>query len=276
MPVLKQFLIAHIEQAGEDESKSIEAVTCFGLPGSSGLKPSMSSCHFEVKVAVYEDESVYVGINGQISDPVVAADDYTVMLAISPKPFSLDGGKATGDGVVTYKEATIDATDGSAGNAPSWASGQTAYDASRNPYPGATYGWLKWDMGAANALDGSYPTGAMGYKKIGSLRNFGADSDGKNGVMYIGGTGTYTGTNYVYPSPVKVTIPGFITPAVISDYYPFAIRKSNAWASANRSGGSTAIWKSSSWRDVKNYENGSSVQGYYWSGGKWARAPKFP
>lgn len=275
MAVRKQFIKTWVNQKGADELQSSDAVTCFGLPGSNGVMASMSSCHFEVKVAVYDNEKVYIGINGQVSDPVIAADDYDVVMVISPTAFTYGPGGVPSAGKI-YKKATVDASNGSAGNAPTWANGMTAYDASFKPYTGADYGWFKWDMGAADAPEGSEPTEDIGYKFIGTLSQFGADSEGKNGAVYICGTGIYPMNNPVYPMSFKVTVPGFITPAVISDYYPFAIRKSNAWASANRSGGSTTIRKSSSWRDVKNYENGSSVQGYYRSGGKWARAPKFP
>lgn len=275
MAVRKQFIKTWIDQKGVDEAKDQDVVTCFGLPGSGGAMASMSSCHFEVKVAVYDNEKVYIGINGQVSDPVIAADDYDVTMVISPKAFTYGPGGEPSAGTV-YKKARVDASNGSAANAPTWASGMTAYDASFYPLSGADYGWFKWDMGAADALEYSEPTEDMGYKYIGPLSQFGADSEGKNGAVYICGTGTYPMNNPVYPTSFKVTVPGFITPAVISDYYPFAIRKFNAWASANRSGGSTTIRKSSSWRDVKNYENDSSVQGYYRSGGKWVRAPKFP
>lgn len=57
-------------------------------------------------------------------------------------------------------------------------------------------------------------------------------------------------------------------------YYPGAIRKSGKWMSANRSGGSLKIRKSGSWRDVKNYEDGSSVQGFIRKSGSWTKAAK--
>lgn len=276
MAVLKQFVVAQVNQAGADESGNPNAETCFGLPGSGGVRGSMSSCHFEVKVAVYDDETVYVGINGQVSDPVIAASDYDVAMAISPTSFTWSNGYPSA-GATMYKTAVVDASDGTAANAPTWASGTTAYDASLEPFPGAEYGWFKWDMGAANALDGSKPTEAMGYKYIGKLSQFGADSSGKNGAVYIGGTGTYAMNDPVYPTPFKVTVPGFVTPAVtVQKYYPFAIRKSRSWASANRTGGSTTIRKSSSWRDVKNDQDESATdnKGFYRSGGKWVKAPK--
>ncbi len=274
MAVLKQFIVAQVNQAGADESKNPSADTCFGLPGSGGVRASMSSCHFEVKVAVYDDETVYIGINGQVSDPVIAARDYDVIMAISPTSFTWSDGMPSAV-ATTYKTAVVDASNGSASNAPTWASGKTAYEASLSPLQDADYGWFKWDMGAANALDGSKPTEAMGYKYIGNLSQFGADSSGKNGVVYIGGTGTYSVSNPVYPTPVKVTIPGFVTPAVtVSEYYPFAIRKSGTMVSANRTGGSTKIRKNS-WRDVKNTDDGSKIQGYVRQSGKWKKAPKF-
>ena len=267
---LKQFVKTTVDQPGYDESKDASAVTCFGLPGYGGLNPSMSSCHFEVKVAVYDDESVYVGINGRISDPVAAASDYASRMVISPKVFTwVNGAQSSGK---TYKNATIDASDGSASRAPTWASGKTAYQASFNPNPDLNYGWFIWDMGCPDATDVK-PT--EGYIYVGQLSEFGASSDGKDGVVYVGGTGTYVVTNPVYPTPVQVRVPGFVTPAVSVDYYPFAIRKSGAFASADRTGGYTGIRENGVWRAVKNNDSGTKVQGYVRQGGKWVKAPKF-
>lgn len=57
-------------------------------------------------------------------------------------------------------------------------------------------------------------------------------------------------------------------------YYPGAIKKSGKWMSANRTGGSLKIRKSNSWRDVKNYSDGSSVQGFIKKSGAWTTAAK--
>lgn len=275
MTVLKQFVTAEVNQAGYDESGNRDAVTCFGLPGYGNLKPSMSSCHFTVGVAVYDDESVYVGIAGQISDPVVAAEDYTSRLVVSPTAFTWGAGGTPSAGKV-FADKTVDASDGSASRAPGWAAGQTAYQASADPNPSYEYGWFIWDLTAPGPVPQDAKPGAgSGYAYIGQLSEFGASSSGENGVVYIGGTGTYQVTNPVYPVPVQVEVPGFVTPAVVTDYYPFAIRKSGAMASANRTGGCTRIRKSGEWRDVKNNDSGAKVQGCIRQGGAWAKAPKF-
>jgi len=313
MPTLSYWFSTQVNQPGADESKNVSAVTCFGLPGTAGINPSMSSCHFEVKLAVYDYKDVYLGINGQISDPVIASNDYDSGLWFSPSSWvfatqvngtTVDGNGLVVDGiqyvnpqynasagkVIFYKYAQIDASNGEASNAPTWASGQTAYDASLNPRTGASYGWYKWDMGCPNPTDGTYPS--EGYVRIGSVSDFGAGED-SNGYVYVGGTGTYAGTNYNYPNPYRITIPGW-HPQEPEDYYPFAIRKSNAWASANRgigeagtyirgyiphSGDSdTPIVQSTAvdgWIDVKNFEDDSYFAGSYRKSGSWARAPKF-
>lgn len=275
MPTLTSIVSATVDQAGYDESGGQDVNTCFGLPGSGGLRPSMSSCHFTIYVATYDNDLVYMTIGGQISDPVVAASDYNSILVISPSEFHWDGssGHQVASGGVTYATASIDATDGSAGAAPSWASGKTAYDASATPASGADYGWYKWDFPSAPAAPSdAYPDTSQGWKLIGHLSDFGAGDDYQNGAVWISGTGTYPLQNGIGPTPYKLVIPGFY---VVKDYYPFAIRKSSAWASANRSGGSTTIRKTS-WRDAKNMESGNDGDhGFYRSSGAWVKAPKF-
>lgn len=70
------------------------------------------------------------------------------------------------------------------------------------------------------------------------------------------------------------SVPFTVSMEELLPYYPGAIRKSGKWMSANRSGGSLKIRKSGSWRDVKNYEDGSSVQGFIRKSGSWTKAAK--
>lgn len=273
MPTRTFYTAYDVNQAGADEAKDANAQTCFGLPGSGGLKASMSSCHFTLHLAVYDNDLVYMAIVGVISDPVAAASDYTSTLVISPAAFTWDGssGHQVASGGTTYLDATVDASDGSASSAPSWASGKTAYEAAYNPKEGLDYGWFCWNFpDTVAAPEDAYPGGT--WKLIGHLSDFGAGDDYQNGAVWISGTGTYPLQNGIGPTPYKLVIPGFY---VVKDYYPFAIRKSSAWASANRSGGSTTIRKTS-WRDAKNMESGNDGDhGFYRSSGAWVKAPKF-
>lgn len=290
MPTLSFWTSAQVNQAGADEARNSSALTCFGLPGTAGINPSMSSCHFEVKLAVYDYTDVYLGINGRISDPVIANSGYDSGLWFSPNTWGfatqvngtiVDGNGLVVDGVqyvnpqynssagkVTfYKFASIDATNGSADIAPTWASGKTAYDASYNPNPNYSYGWYLWDMGAPNPPESSYPT--EGYVYIGKVSDFGAGED-QNGIIYIGGTGTYAGTNYNYPAPYRITIPGWHPQATVTEYYPCAIYNSG-WKSCNRTGGSCQKY-TTAWGDVKCADDDSKKLCQYYQNG-WIRAP---
>lgn len=270
MPTMTAITSATIDQPGYDESGGQNVTTCFGLPGANGVKASMSSCHFTVYVAVYDYDLVYITVGGQISDPVVAASGYSSEFRISPAPFSWDGssGRQVASGGVQYATATIDATDGSAANAPYWAPGKTAYEAS--VIKSSSMGWYKWDFPSAPAAPSdAYPDTSQGWSLIGHLTDFGAGPDGVNGVVYMSGTGTYPLNDGIGPEVVAVEIPGFVI-APPKDYFPFA-RRLTSWRSANRDGGSTTIRKTS-WRDVKNSD--TSALAWYRSGGAWVSAPK--
>lgn len=97
------------------------------------------------------------------------------------------------------------------------------------------------------------------------------------GVMYVSIMGSYGVSDPVYANPAPILFPSSFDPHVFDvAYYPFAIRKNGSWVSANRTGGSTTIRKSSSWRDVKNHTEESEAsdnKGFYRSGGKWVKAP---
>mgnify|MGYP007108733848 CR=1 FL=1 len=97
------------------------------------------------------------------------------------------------------------------------------------------------------------------------------------GVMYVSVMGSYGVSDPVYANPAPILFPSSFDPHVFDvAYYPFAIRKDGSWKSANRTGGSTTIRKSSSWRDVKNHTEESEAgdnKGFYRSGGKWVKAP---
>lgn len=271
MPTLTSITSGTVDQAGYDESGGANNSTCFGLPGSGGRAASMSSCHFTVYLAVYDNDFVYITIGGQISDPVSGYNPYDVKLVVSASQFSWvnNGGRLSNTAGVDYATAAIDATDGSASAAPYWASGKTAYEASYSKY--STLGWFVWNLPSAPAAPSdAYPDTSSGWKLIGHLSDFGAGPDGVNGQVWISGTGTYSLDDIVGPIPVAVTVPGFIVKPV--DYYPFAIRK-GSWASANREGGCTQIRKTS-WRDAKNSEGDGTNAAFNRSGGNWVKAPK--
>lgn len=267
MAKLVGFKRVRIDQAGYDEANSNKAVTCFALPGTAGIKPSMSSVHMDVLVAVYDDYSVYVGFNGEISDPVIAANYESVMIVSSSSfYFAWQNSKVVAVGNNTKGEfrATVDAHNGSGSNAPNWAAGRPAWSASGTP------GWYRWFFSCG---DPGQSSPGNGYIYVGRMQEFGANAQGHDGVLYIGGTGDYAMANPIYPSPLPITIPGFME---FLDYFPFAIRKSGTMQSCNREGGSVKIRKSGSWRDVKNVAVGDSSKNkaFVRKSDQWKVAPK--
>lgn len=275
MAQLRGHVNVRVDQAGEDESHIDNVTTCFALPGQGTIKASASSCHFNVHAAVYDDLSVYIGINGQISDPVTAAAGYSVRMCANPNDWDwvYTGGQLVGPTGAANWTATIDATDGSASRAPSWASGQTANQASSWQGGSATgKGWFIWNFSCGDPASDNSGGAGSGYMRAGLLTDFHGNDQNQDGYLYLGGTGTYSVNDPIYPDPIRITIPGFMA---FLDYYPFAVRKSGQWMSCNREGGSTTIRKSGSWRDVKNVAVGEgNDNAFILSGGAWSVAPE--
>ena len=276
MATLKGQVTVRVDQPGEDEAKSHSALTCFGLPGVAPTHASMSSCHFDVICAVYDNLAVYVGFSGQISDPVRAAEGYSVCLVASPNDWAWrqEGGQLVGpSGTPARWDATIDASNGAASLAPSWANGQTADAASSWETPMTGRGWFIWNLynqGVPQTIDGT-PAEVNGFRYAGQLTEFGASTSDVDGLMYVSGTGTYDMTNPVYPDPVAITVPGFLE---YLDYFPFAVNH-DGWASCNRAGGHTQQFANGAWVDRKNVAQGTGTNhAHYWDGGAWKLCPE--
>lgn len=274
MSSLKGHIVTAVNQAGVDESGNTGAITSFGLPGTGSVRPSMSSCHFNVHAAVYEDLSVYIGIDGCIADPVTK-NNYPVIFIARADDWSW----SWGSGSINIPSnsgswsSTIDANDGSAAASPPagyWGHGMSADDAASTGSPGR--GWFVWNFSCGDpAADNSGGAGS-GYKRVGLLTDFHGNDENQDGYIYLSGTGSYEMDNPTYPDPVMITIPGFLA---FLDYFPFAVRKSGTWMSCNRDGGSTTIRKGGSWRDVKNIARGTGDnQAFIRSGSAWSVAPE--
>lgn len=274
MANLEGHIIVPVNQKGDDEANTTRATTCFGLPGYGGIPASMSSCHFDVHVAIYDSNNVYLGLDGCIMDPVVP-ETYPVRLTANAKDWNwrYSGGQLVGPSGDANWTANINANDGSAAASPPagyWGHGETAAQAATQA-GGAAQGWFVWEFSCSDPPQTASGTPA-GYRYCGKLTEFEASDTGDDGFIYLGGTGTYSVNDPIYPNPVKIKVPGFMR---YLDYYPWAIRKSSKWMSCNRSGGSLTIRKSGSWRDVKNVEIGEgSNDAYYRSGTNWKVAPK--
>lgn len=270
MPRRVAYIQVPVDQPGQDEAGHA-TTTCFALPGTN-RDPSMSSCHFTCHVAVYDDLSVYLGIQGQISDPVLL-NLYPVMLAASGKDWSWRwaGDHLTGQpsDAATWA-ANVDVKSGAGSLAPSWAAGRTADDVAG----GSGFGWFIWNL-SCNEPAETIPSGAAstnGCVRMGLLSDFGASTAGDDGYMYVGGTGTYDATDPIYPDPVRITVPGIMQ---YLDYYPFAVHHGSTWDSCNRDGGHTQVFRNSAWNDVKNVAVGEGTNAaHYFNEADWVVCPE--
>ena len=259
MATVVGYAYARIDQEGkkwyDDDSKPN---TCFGLPGSSGRRASYSAVHMDVHVAVLDDGNVHIGFNGGISDWVISDSGYTSAMAVGPSYWTWQnsGGYATApSGVWTVASADI--------NVPveSWDS-----------TVGANYGTYWWGLSASAVSEGQAFNSPSGYFNIGPMSQYGADDNGKNGSLWISGTGTYYNSNPTYPVPIRITIPRYL------GYMPGARRISSSWQACNRSGGSCNRRASGVWATRWNDERSAAVsdnEGLRRVSGAWVRSGKF-
>ena len=209
--------------------------TCFALPGNNNADASWSNVDGTITLKAMDNERLYMDVSLKITDSVLTAD-YPVIF-----------GCRSSDWKWSYSGGSIDIPSRFVKIAEATIS-----------VGGDGRGSFTWNISKAN-ID------------MGPLDDWGANIEGDNGFMWISGTGTYDVDDPIYPDPYKLTVPGFVK---LFDYYPFAVRKSGAWRSCNRDGGSTTIRKSGSWRDVKNsYESDSESKAFRRSGSSWNRTP---
>lgn len=224
--------------SGRIDQDAANGATCFGLPGTGGIKASMSNASLAFTVKVWDDNHCTLALSGDITDSVIASL-YPVVMACAPSSWTWTW---NGSGV----------------NMPSGGV-QLASGSITVPNQGNNRGPFTWSLNTGDV-------------NIGSIYNYAASAQGRDGILWLGGTGNYHPDDPVYPVPVPITVPGWME---YLDYYPFAIRKGGTMQSANREGGSTKIRKGGSWRDVKNTQvGGDQSKAFVRKSGQWAKAPK--
>lgn len=233
---LKGYLTTSVSQSASSGS------TLFGLPGSGGAHASYSDVNLTVYTAIYDDGSVYVGLNGSITDTVLSSD-YPVKLCINPESWtwSYTGGALTGGG------------DG-------------AFTATINVGSGGSFVWSFTCAAPGETAAGS------GYVKVGSISEFHGSTTGTDGYLYIGGTGTYSVDEPIYPVPMRISIPGFIE---YIEYYPWAsygTQDGTAEFISCEYSGSVKQYESQTWQDKKNTNDTGTV--HYYNGSEWEISPK--
>lgn len=213
----------------ESAGSDYRSPTSFGLPGYGTGRAKFTNTDYTVYVRVYEDLSVQVRCAGTFTCPDVLANYYPSILVTNPSAFSF-----------------------------SVSGGHLSYPASASV------------MAEANidANSGAYTwTFDSGWKDAGKLTDYGGSDTGTDGYIYVGGTGTYQLDDPVYPTPVRVTVPGFLK---YLGFYPWARYGDGVYKSCNRTGGSLTLRRGSIWRDVRNNDKDHSVdQAHYRQGNAW-------
>lgn len=233
MAELVQELSVHVrESAGSD----YRAATSFGLPGYGTGRAKYCNTDYTVALHIYDDLSVQAKVDGTFTSNVLKAV-YPVALVLNTSDFrfSLSGGHLSYPSSATeMATANIDVDSGGSGT------GETAE--------------FRWNV-------------ATGWKSVGHLWDFGASDTGLDGYLWVGGTGTYTLDDPVYPVPVRITVPGFMR---YLGYYPWARYGDGTYKSCNRNGGSLMQVRGGAYADVRNSERDHSVdRAFYYEGGKW-------
>jgi hypothetical protein len=220
----------------EDAGGDYRNPTSFGLPGYGTGHAKYCHTNYTIGIHVYEDLSVQTRINGSFTCNVLKAD-YPVAFVLNPSDFrfTLSGSNLTYPSTATLMGSTIINVDpGGSGT------GETAD--------------FVWNLDS-------------GWKNVGHLWDFGASDTGLDGYLWVGGTGTYTVTDPVYPVPVRITVPGFLK---YLGYYPWARYGDGKYKSCNRAGGSLMQVRAGAYADVRNSERDHSVdRAFYYTGGKW-------
>lgn len=255
-------------QSGALGDKTVKSVA--GVPGTN-LASAYARVDLDVKLAATDTGALYVALsNGYVrqyhmSNVVTSRDNpWHLFAQVSLSPFSL----------------TIPV-----GTTEYWQYGR------RNNYFGE---WTWWGGASSADFTGDTTFGSVadptsesdalskGYKLLPfNMSQLDKETHESGGVVT-----TTAKLNLLLPilyewsdgSTSPITISSVEFSVDVSDlvlYYPFAIRKSGAMVSADRSGGATRIRKSGQWRDVRNSEaGGTQQQGLVRKGGSWSRAPR--
>lgn len=220
----------------EDAGGDYRTPTSFGLPGYGTGHAKYCHTNYTLGIRVYDDLSVQTRINGSFTCNVLKSN-YPVAFVLNPSDFrfTLSGNNLTYPSTATLMgSADIDVDSGGSGT------GETAE--------------FVWNLDSD-------------WKSVGHLWDFGASDTGLDGYLWVGGTGTYTLTDPVYPVPVRVTVPGFLK---YLGYYPWARHGDGKYKSCNRDGGSLMQVRGGAYADVRNSERDHSVdRAFYYEDGKW-------
>lgn len=239
MANLVQEISVHVvEDSGTSSAGAVGNPTSVGLPGSGGQTPRYCNCDYYVDVHVYDDLSVQMRLHGSAIAPNIIASDYPVQLVFSAN-----------NGSWSYANGKANPPTGS----------RTAATATVITVPATGRGTFTWNFDS-------------GWLDAGRLTDYGGSDESTDGYVYVSGTGTYSVSNPIYPSPVRITVPGFLR---YLGYFPWERFQDGEYKSCNRSGGHLGMWNSSIWRDIRNNDRDHSVdKAHYYSGGQWVRAPK--
>lgn len=255
-------------RSGQLGNKGVASIA--GVPGT-GLSDAYARVDLDVKLAATDTGALYIALsNGSVTQQHMSnASDYN-------NPWNLFAIARTSPFSITIPAGTHDLwpiVQGDAFGSWQWWGGSYSLDFTGNT-----------TFGAVAELASESQASSLGYAllpfNISQLdKSTSSKPDGTQtttSVMHLCMPILYQHTNQGVTDPITLgSTPVTLDISQLVDYYPFAIRKSGVMQSANRSGGSTLIRKSGSWRAVRNadvpgYDNKAFVR----QGGTWVRAPR--
>ena len=228
--------------------------SCCYLPGSSGFDSAYFGISAYVRIAVTDENKVYMKLNGGSCghdgrELTKGSNDWDVYCGYSAHSFTIISVSGLPNG---HFLGTM------------WAD--------PDPGSGANAGF---DFPtSAEVRVGDNASALSSWYYVGNINDLESDRRTYFNLYVAFPVRNTTGeVNFDELDAYKITVTGSFVPEIF-EYYPWARLISNEWWSHNRTGGSLKRYNSG-WKDIKNvYGSASSSKGFRYNGSSWAVSPK--
>ncbi len=233
---------------------SASAESCCYIPGSSGFSSAYFGINASVRLAVTDENNVYIAINGGNAGHTGHA------LTKGSNPWTMYWG---------YSLHTF--TISSVSQLPN---AQQLGNMTVDPDPGSSAN-ANYDFPATPAVSvGDDASVLNGWRYVGKVQDL--ESDNKTYLyLYVAFPvkNTTGEVNFDELTAYRITINDPSIVPEIFDYYPWGRYINNEWMAHNRVGGSLKRYNSG-WKDVKNvYGSSADSKGFRYNGSSWAVSP---